>query len=238
MSKKEKTTGKSKAPKVRVPPSKIEEHLLEQLRLLKKSAAEFDAGDAGEFRRMAVAVRVLVHDTTASHSLVKQVGLAEMQVGSAAVPINAANLLPEFSLAMMEMSGAGARLVPTLGDGPRAPREIPLSDWWVEPVLRDRHHHHFTRRDIVLAVANQDGGAHVDPEIDEAYHRLANEHSIGFVSIGPDGEKPLEHIEKVYLRQITWELVRSLEKAWGKVVGNRPCHCGSGRKFRYCHGKM
>ena len=112
-----------------------------------------------------------------------------------------------------------------------------LHDWWNERVLRDDHRHHFTRRDIILTVANQDGGAHVDPEIDEAYHRLANEHSIGFISVGPDGQKPLEHIEKVYVRQIAWELIQSMERAWAKVIGNRPCACGSGRKHRYCHGK-
>jgi preprotein translocase subunit SecA len=25
---------------------------------------------------------------------------------------------------------------------------------------------------------------------------------------------------------------------WGKVPRNQPCPCGSGRKFKHCHGKM
>ena len=235
--KQNKTPNKPRPPRVAVPLGKIEEHFLEQLRLLKKSAAEFDAGDTGEFRRMAVAMRVLVHDTSASHSLIKQVGLSNAKFVTSAMPINEANMLSEFSLALVHLSGDGARLLPKLGDTPFSPRDMSLNDWWNEPVLRDNHRHHFTRHDIVSTVANQDGGAHVDPEIDQAYHRLANEHSIGVISVGPDGEKPLEHIEKIYVRQISWELIQSLDNAWSKIVGNRRCHCGSGRKHRYYHGK-
>jgi hypothetical protein len=81
------------------------------------------------------------------------------------------------------------------------------------------------------------GGAHVDPKIDEAYHRLTNENSIGWIKRGPDGESPLEHIEKVYIRQIAWEAQTSIDAAWKKVLGNRLCDCGSLRKKRYCCGK-
>lgn len=224
-------------PRVAVSSDKIEEHFVEQLRLLKKSAAEFDAGDKGEFRRMALAMRVLVHNTGKSSSLIKQVGLADAKFVSSARALREANLLSEFSLAYIRISAAGAHLLPTFGDTPLPPRDMALNDWWNEPVLRDNHRHNFTRADIITTVANQDGGAHVDPEIDEAYHRLANEHSIGMISGGPGGEKPLEHIEKIYVRQIAWELIESLERAWKTVVGNRPRHCGSGRKYRYCHGK-
>jgi preprotein translocase subunit SecA len=26
--------------------------------------------------------------------------------------------------------------------------------------------------------------------------------------------------------------------AWGKVGRNKPCPCGSGKKFKHCHGKV
>jgi len=25
---------------------------------------------------------------------------------------------------------------------------------------------------------------------------------------------------------------------WGKIPRNAPCPCGSGKKFKYCHGKV
>ena len=74
-----------------------------------------------------------------------------------------------------------------------------------EPVLRDDRRHLFTRWDFIAVVANQNGGAHIDPEIDEPYHRLVNDKSIGMVHVGPDGESPVEHVEKVYVRHIAWE---------------------------------
>lgn len=226
-----------KPPRVPVPVSKIEDHLLEQIRLLKKSAKDFDDGDVGEFRRLALSIRILVHETGTSHALANQAGLKNIKFLSLARPIDSRNLLSEFSLAFMRFGKAGGRLVPKLDQGPPGPDNwIDFKTWWNEPVLRDDQKHHFSRKDIVLVVANQDGGGHVDPEIDEAYHRLANENSIGWIHVGPDGEKPLEHIEKVYVRHISWELVVSLDRAWAKIVGDRFCICGSGRKNRYCHG--
>jgi preprotein translocase subunit SecA len=30
----------------------------------------------------------------------------------------------------------------------------------------------------------------------------------------------------------------SLQEAWGPVGRNEPCPCGSGQKFKHCHGKL
>ena len=38
----------------------------------------------------------------------------------------------------------------------------------------------FSRKDFVLALANQEGGAHVDPQIKEAYDKIANSNSMGW----------------------------------------------------------
>ena len=47
------------------------ENLNLQARYLKESSSSFDGGFEGEAQRLAVTVRVLVHDTSASHSLLK-----------------------------------------------------------------------------------------------------------------------------------------------------------------------
>ncbi|MDR6585166.1 hypothetical protein [Herbaspirillum frisingense] len=46
-----------------------EERLQEQIGFLKSSAAAYDSGNKGEARRIAAAVRTLVHDTSKSHAL-------------------------------------------------------------------------------------------------------------------------------------------------------------------------
>jgi len=28
------------------------------------------------------------------------------------------------------------------------------------------------------------------------------------------------------------------QSTWGRIQRNEPCPCGSGRKYKYCHGKM
>ena len=51
-----------------------------------------------------------------------------------------------------------------------------FNDWWNEINFDDKKNK-FTRRDIVTYVANQDGGAHVDPELDESYATLTKMNS-------------------------------------------------------------
>ena len=58
----------------------LEELLHEQLAFLESSAAAFDAGMDGEAKRLAVALRVLLHDTKNSHSLLGPAWQKERQV--------------------------------------------------------------------------------------------------------------------------------------------------------------
>src|SRR4051794_24926166 len=49
--------------------------LSEQVRLMRRSAKYFDEGDESEAKRLATHIRVLVHDTKASHSLLGLLGV-------------------------------------------------------------------------------------------------------------------------------------------------------------------
>jgi hypothetical protein len=49
-------------------------HLREQYGFLAVSCELFDQGNEAEAKRIAVAIRTLVHDTPASHSLLEQLG--------------------------------------------------------------------------------------------------------------------------------------------------------------------
>jgi hypothetical protein len=48
------------------------EHLKEQIGFLLKSAGDFDEGDISESKRMATAIRTLVHETSTSHAYCEQ----------------------------------------------------------------------------------------------------------------------------------------------------------------------
>lgn len=55
-----------------------------------------------------------------------------------------------------------------------------FDDWWNEVIFDDKSNV-FTRKDIILFVANNDGGAHVDPELKESFFLLSKQNSLGFM---------------------------------------------------------
>jgi hypothetical protein len=57
--------------------AELEQHLAEQVSFLRVSAQAFDAGLEAEAKRLATSIRVLVHDTGISKSLIGQLGLKE-----------------------------------------------------------------------------------------------------------------------------------------------------------------
>ena len=71
----------------------------------------------------------------------------------------------------------------------------------------------FNRRELIQNVANTDGGAHVDPELDEGYMRFSRENSLGWV-VGEDNiEEALKgRPELACMRQIAHEVLISLKE--------------------------
>jgi len=99
---------------------------------------------------------------------------------------------------------------------------VPFDDWWNRVIIRDQAGVEFTRRDLVLALANQDGGAHVDPELHEAYEALSRSNSMGWtagIASGTSGGAvvgvPMGSPVPANVRQIGWELEQSLMDQMG-----------------------
>jgi hypothetical protein len=197
----------------RVPQSRdeLEAHLREQVAFLESSAAAFDAGFDGEAKRLAVAIRVLVHDTSSSRSLLTQLGRKNTLFADTAAPLNSKNLLPEASLVGISMGPAGVRYYAPLGDHPCGERRVPFERWWDGPVLRDEQRALLTRRDLVLTAANQAGGAHVDPGLDGAYARVSRGDTMAFVVGNGHTERLLLGVELASIRQIAYEVLKTLD---------------------------
>jgi hypothetical protein len=156
------------------------DELVDQLRdhiaFIKASCGLFDTGHDGEAKRIATSIRVLVHDTSVSHSILQQLGYkSSLQFISLAIPNRSSNLGPYWGLLDVEIT-AGT-YVPKLDQV--APRPMPFGEWWQEPVLKDGDGNLYSRSELVLALANKDGGAHVDPDMDEAYERLSRRNHVG-----------------------------------------------------------
>jgi len=58
--------------------SELRQHLDDQLGFLEQSSASFDRGYEGEAKRLAVSIRVLLHDKGQSKSLLGQLGLKDI----------------------------------------------------------------------------------------------------------------------------------------------------------------
>lgn len=72
---------------------------------------------------------------------------------------------------------------------PRGSR-VHFEMWWTHPVVKDVDGTLFSRKDFVLALVDKEGGAHVDPEIEESYNKIANFNSLGWTyTEGPEGRQ-------------------------------------------------
>ena len=114
---------------------------------------------------------------------------------------------------------------------PRAPgMHLAFDRWWTQTVINAMGRK-FTRRDLVLTTANQDGGAHLDPGVDKDYYDLTRLNALGIYGGGDkeriqlmwgSAEPRLADTQDVELtspgspvpaslRQIAWELTTTLE---------------------------
>jgi len=232
---------KPKKPKIALPLTDIEEEFRVQLKLLRKSCEEYDQGDEDEYRRIAVALRILLHDRGQSKSVAGQLGLKSVVFKAFSPPIDPNNLITEMPMIMMGMSSARPQphYRPVLNMCPTSGlRLLDFDQWWSELVFKSPGGITMDRAGMVMHVADQAGGAHVDPELDEVFHKIAKENEAGWMMSSNGQEHPLEGIERAYLRQIGHEVLETLESEWLKILGNRGCDCGSGRKRRYCCDKI
>lgn len=154
---------------MQAPAPELVKQLKRQLTFIRNSASAYDAGHPEEALRIGVAIRVLLHDTKFSNSLLKQMGLKE-----SLKLITTAKEIPENLLEELDFGECLAGMV--IGSSieyspvPEGMPTIGCVKWWEQPVFyRDKVM--YSRKDVVLSAANKDGGAHVD-EPDEKLQAL------------------------------------------------------------------
>jgi hypothetical protein len=198
--------------------SELQSHLREQLGFIIKSCREYDGGDFTEAKRIATSIRVLLHDTKHSKSLFSQLGLKAIGFLNTAVPIADGEKHAILGLLQtritvndnLTLSGRHHPLLSFRPEGwPPAKKRL-FPDWWNQIVLTDTESRGFSRRSLVMAVANTDGGAHVDPELDAGYAALSRSNSIGYAIGVNDVIDPIDKSELASIRQIAHEIIVSV----------------------------
>ncbi len=207
----------------------LKEALLQQLQFLGTSCQAFDNGNESEALRIAGVLRTLLHDTSSSVSLLKQLGIKDkIKFVDSAEPIDPVptnrkhNGEVIFSISGMPglisigFYREGAKFVAPQDLSPNARGAVDFNDWWAVGCIPGENKARHSRGWLVKQMANKEGGSHVDPEITKGYAELKNTAmSMTVSSNGVDGfvNSPAD----VSVRQIAWELVASLRQAG--VVG-------------------
>lgn len=194
--------------------NELQEHLHHQITFIIRSALLYDDGYKEEAKRLSLHLRVLFHDTQASHSLLGQLNIKNsIKYWDTSIDFDPENLLSHPGLVSIKISSGEAEYFPRLGQSPTGKifRKIPFDEWWNRAVVVDKNRHKFSRSDLVLSLAHKDGGAHVDPKIDEFYANLTRKNSMGWFFEMPGVlTEPLRQIEFASVRQIAYEALRSI----------------------------
>jgi hypothetical protein len=173
-----------------MPRSTVQEMLAQQLGFLKSSLQAYKVGNDAESLRMATTLRVLIHDTTKSHALLKQIDPNYLNLTILDRPdfSSGRKILVLYGIGVSR-SGDGtgtARPDMTLNDP--ALQLTPLEKWWNRLVLvftdSNGQHVEFTRRNLVLTLVNKEGGAHVDPTIPVEYEKYVLDAAVPFIVNG------------------------------------------------------
>ena len=196
--------------------------LQRQLGFIERSCASFDDGYLDEAIRIGVTLRVLFHDTAKSTSLLKHMNARHIKLLSTVSEISIPDDIDIVNIVGLEFQGMGQHCVinkkfefqPFLSRL-ATHREIELDNWWQQPVTVFQKNTILTRKDIILAAANKDGGAHVDSELTLEYAALAESGAFGFhihtSNFGENEMIPIDNAHLVYLRQMGFEVLNSDE---------------------------
>ena len=156
----------------------LREKLEEQRHLLDKSIREFASGDLAEGVRLAIALRVLVHVTGSSKPLLGQLNRNYLELkildskptqeGSA--PPGTQKVVAMAVPISVKLTEKGVFLDPDLNVEAYATSIV--GKWWTRPSLILPGLGGFSRREIVLGLADKEGGAHVDVNLSPRYRQL------------------------------------------------------------------
>ena len=199
------------------------EYLAEQYRFLSNSSALYDAGELHEAKRLAVSLRVLVHQTKrTSHSLLNQLqqefSIQPKILGKVKhIDVTKVQYYGDFQMHLVAKGGI-VECVPRKELNNPNLQEITIEDWWNQFVLISDGFK-LRRKDVMLNMANQDGGAHVDPSMNQGYRRLSREDLIGFKD---QSGNPIPNVHLVMARENSFYMQVSLVNYFGSLLAFSP----------------
>jgi len=236
----------------------LNKHLSDQLGFLKSSAIAYDKGNLAEAKRMALALRILLHDTQHQTSLLSQLGLKDRDYIDTSTPdASGQGINHQTNLGLAYLSNS-SNYIPKCYDASPGENEknVDFQTYWMNNIIKGPQGISFSRKDIVLELSETDGGAHVDSKLKAKYHNLTRENSLGILYGNGTDWQEFEGFELAVVRQIAHEILTMFDQSYkpeikpndfdilvgGMAIGmvnsetipkvgrNEPCPCGAKAK--------
>lgn len=201
--------------------------LEEQIELLQLNAENFDKGYTVTTLSMAIIIRVLLHDTDKSVSLIKHICDADGKDKSIFEMVttkdqdDGAKKMMIFGdgLCVMSMGPQGFSYLPKLGGATQT--KVPFNIWWDENVVKNvsggfENPEWMTRSELIKLHANKEGGAHIDENKNRSISEIGTKEAAGWVcftvdsdGVQKEGDYGIDQ-KKASIRQVCYEVLVSL----------------------------
>ncbi|MBI3658112.1 MAG: hypothetical protein HY232_17050 [Acidobacteria bacterium] len=201
---------------------------------LRTLSEEYERGSKAAAKAIAVQLRVLLHDSKQNISLLTMFGRKRILFDSTPNLLAGTDKTPQLPLIRFQSRGVIAPEGATISDAEYVPvywgfpgfgdalnmfipwsippwQQLPFDQWWDQRVLLIDSQTSLTRHDIILGVADQQGGAHSDPSIEEKHAIVMRQQALRFsVSLGGQSASPEHGPQYACVRQICYEVQRTL----------------------------
>jgi len=196
----------------------LEKLFEEQLRFLESSAEAYDNGFTGEAKRIATSIRVLLHDTNTSKSLLFQLRKKDKLFLDTAYDKNPKSIISYSGLVSLAIINGKSKYVALLDEIPPPSRNqwLDFETWWAKSIFANQKNEEISRKTIILTAVNQDGGAHVDSKIDLLYDKLVSGNYMGWKHASSNSESFIGGAESAAIRQIAHEILKTLKPRYYK----------------------
>jgi hypothetical protein len=201
----------------------LNERLVEQHHLLRKSIDEFASGDLAEAIRIATVIRVLAHETASSKPLLKQLtpNYLELKILDSK-PTIPEKLPPGIQSAVVMSVPISVKITE---HGVFLDKELHLEAkalsilgrWWTRTSLILPGLGGFSRKEVILGLANKEGGAHVDTDITRKYQQLLDCKSLQ-IGWGRENVSPIK-LSRFVSGQAGVELLDCLNRSFPAISG-------------------
>lgn len=206
--------------RIRQSRKELELQLKHQICFLIASCQSYDQGKHPEAKRIATILRTLFHRTKTCNPLLGQLQLMNIHWFNSAPPYDPENMVSHIGLTSVRFtSGRVPCLIPKgAKEKESEQQEYPTLDfnqWWTRSVVvavAGVEKRYYSRQNLVLNVAETDGGAHVDERLDETYNELSRLNGLGLNAIIKGKKYPLLYPELPCLRQIGHEVLLTLKR--------------------------